>query len=459
MANSSSQPTHVPASSDASPSPTQPTVNAAHTLEGQHTISKAATPPTQLPTAVSGAAQLNTPLAGSLNSKPPLFYIRASAAQLKAIVQSAPEEVRSRIRSNASKEDMLDEVFKLRHQEALVANDPSQQVIEPHDALHKLLTMEPRDVATAVDTSPENVRKLMEAALQADNTLNPRVVPEDRHSIVYTVLSWQVNAYKGANPPRPTTGNQQPAQSVPTLHHQTARILTSVSHGVINNDTAVNAPRQAPIPDEKPPTTPQDILALASPATPPRRAPKTRVPQAIDESNEEHKVRRKRVRDSNTMEHWIQGFHAGTEEALEQTLLSYPENRPGANRLNVNTFRGPQILGMVINRNMGLQQYVASLPFWKKSVNGRPTQSHMEAHNIARMLHLEILAHSSPLEALRHRPSLEIGLRRLYAMMYVEKQIATGEMRDRGAAWQNIEFLLESTPLDIYTCKDIEEEL
>lgn len=139
MPNSNSQPTHVPAPSVASPSPTQPNIIVPQTIEGQHTMLTAATQPTgQMPTAASSAAQLDTPLAGSLNSKPPFFYIRASAAQLEAIIQSAPEDARKRIRSNASKEIMLDEVFRLRQQEALDANDTPRQPIDPDDALNKL---------------------------------------------------------------------------------------------------------------------------------------------------------------------------------------------------------------------------------------------------------------------------------------------------------------------------------
>ena len=139
----------------------------------------------------------------------------------------------------------------------------------------------------------------------------------------------------------------------------------------------------------------------------------------------------KRTRDPNPLESWVEGFHTGADAALEQTLSAFPENRPGSNRLNVTTFRGPKILGKIINRNLDLMQHVASFPFWKKSTNGRPTQAHMEAHNLARMMQLEMLAHNTPLEALRHRPSLEVGLRRLYAIMYVEEQIATGEMPER----------------------------
>ena len=56
-----------------------------------------------------GPVQFNTPLAGSLNSMPSIFYIKATAAQLKAINQSAPEDVPARIKSNASKEVRLDD--------------------------------------------------------------------------------------------------------------------------------------------------------------------------------------------------------------------------------------------------------------------------------------------------------------------------------------------------------------
>lgn len=65
----------------------------------------------------------------------------------------------------------------------------------------------------------------------------------------------------------------------------------------------------------------------------------------------------------------------------------------------------------------------------------------------------------SPLVALRHRPSLELGLRRLYAIMHAEKQVTRGDVLDKATAWQNVEFLLESTPDEVTFCYDIEEEM
>ena len=207
MSNENSQPTQIPATSDFEVTAIQPASMAAHNAGTQHANLVLVSPPSfPMLNAASTAAQLNTPLAGSLTSRPQNFYIKATAAQLKAIIQSAPEEVRSRIRSNASKETILGEVLTLRQREALAASQNIQESMDPQEALRKLLTMVSADIHIAVDTSPGEFKKLMEAALEADNTLKPRTVPEERHDLVYTVLTWQVEALKSA-----TTANQEPA--------------------------------------------------------------------------------------------------------------------------------------------------------------------------------------------------------------------------------------------------------
>ena len=84
---------------------------------------------------------------------------------------------------------MLDENFQLRQKEAFTANEHPQEAVDPQQALHTLLTMEAGEAPTAVDVNPDNMRKLMEAALQADNSLTPRVVSGDRHNMIYTLLT------------------------------------------------------------------------------------------------------------------------------------------------------------------------------------------------------------------------------------------------------------------------------
>ena len=459
MANDNNHTAQIPAATAPSPVQPQPLPQAHQQPEDSpgalNTLNPAVartqgTPPS--------AAQVNTPLAGSLNSKPPFFYVKATAAQLRAIIQSAPTDVRSRIRANASKEVLIDEVLKLRQNEAIAATTQQPVAINPHEALHRLLTMDASDVTVAVDSNPDNLRRSMHAALQADQTLAPRIVPEGRLNLIHTIITWQVNAHTAANPSG--TAAATPQHGPPT---QLADQLppTLVNQPASNTQANPDAPPQtaAPVPAVHHGPSLNDILAVAPTATGPHRTTNPANRHDMDDSDDELDATKKRNSDDNHMESWIQGFHTGADAALEHTLSENPENRPGANRLNVTTFRGPKILGKIITQSLGLQQHVATFPFWKKSTNGRPTQSHMEAQNLARMMQLEFLAHKTPLEALRHRPSLEVGLRRLYAIMYVEKQIATGEMPDRGTAWHNIQFLLESTPSDASTCDDIEEEM
>ena len=280
-------------------------------------------------------------------------------------------------------------------------------------------------------------------------------------NLLYTVLTWQVNAHKDANPAGFATASPQHAQPTLIPDQQPPRLPTTDNRAGPSTARNPVARRQTPAPgttDQRGPTL-NDILASA-PNAAGRSGPENPAdPQGPYDSDDEHDMANKRTRDPHPLESWVEGFHTGADAALEQTLSAFPGNRPGSNRLNVTTLRSPKILGKIINRNLDLMQRVASFPFWKKSTNGRPTQAHMEAHNLARMMQLEILAHKTPLEALRHRPSLEVGLRRLYAIMYVEKQIATGEIPGRGTAWQNINFLLEATPADVSTCDDIEEEM
>ena len=220
MANPSSQTNQDPPAGEAAVTPIYTQLIPPQSAEGQPAtpsdpIHNTEQPQTSGITGGRSAAQLYTPLVGSLNTKAPLFYIKASAAQLKAIIQSAPDDVRSRVRANASKEAMLDEFFKLRQCEAVNATRQALEHIEPHEALRKLLTMEARDITAAVDSNPAQVRELIGAALKADNTLTPREVPEDRHSIIYTVLTRQVNGHKLAKPSPIASPDHLPHQ--PTL--------------------------------------------------------------------------------------------------------------------------------------------------------------------------------------------------------------------------------------------------
>ena len=188
---------------------------------------------------------------------PPHFYVKATAAQLKTIIQAAPAEVRNCIKANASKEALLDEVFKLRKCEAITASTQTQDTMSPRDALKHLLTIDASEVRTAVDSNPDNLRRLLHFALQADTNLTPRVVPGDICELIYTVLTWQVNAHKDANPASIATASPPHAQPTPIPDQQPPRLSTTDNRAGPNTARNPVARRQTPAPgttDQRGPT-------------------------------------------------------------------------------------------------------------------------------------------------------------------------------------------------------------
>ena len=266
MASDNNQSAQLPTASDATPAPGPMLTQLPQASEGPRAIlSNRIKSNAQAHGTHGTPPQYNTPLVGSLNSMLPHFYFKASAAQLKTIIQSVPAEIRRRLRANASKETLLDEVFKLRQGEAITASTQTQDTMSPHDALKHLLTMDASDVRIAVDSNPDNLHRLMHSSLQADTNLTPRDVPENRGDLTYTALTWQVNAHKDANPSGIATASPPHAQPTQILDQQPPRLPTSdIQPGP---STAANpvARRQTPAPEttEHRVLTLNDILASA----------------------------------------------------------------------------------------------------------------------------------------------------------------------------------------------------
>ena len=135
----------------------------------------------------------------------------------------------------------------------------------PHDTLKHLLTMDASEVRTAVDSNPDNLRRLLHSALQADTNLTPRVVPEDRGDLIYTVLTWKVNAHKDANPAGIATASPPHAQPAPIPEQQPPQLPTTDNRAGPSTARNSVARRQTPAPgttDQRGPTL-NDILASA----------------------------------------------------------------------------------------------------------------------------------------------------------------------------------------------------
>ena len=110
------------------------------------------------------------------------------------------------------------------------------------------------------------------------------------------------------------------------------------------------------------------------------------------------------------------------------------------------------------SRGMDIPTFLAQFQHWKRLANGSPSHDEIEAHTIGRAIHVEMLEHDSPKEALETRPSIEILLRRLYALLYVAEEVNKNETQ-KGAAWKHINYLHESLPRGTIMCDELNEDM
>ena len=112
-----------------------------------------------------------------------------------------------------------------------------------------------------------------------------------------------------------------------------------------------------------------------------------------------------------------QGFPLGSIANIEQLLKHYPGKAISSPALACRELLGPDILVQFIHAGNNVPTFLQDFKHWRQTANGAPSQSELEAHTLGRIIHLEMLMHESPREAPENRPSLEIALRRLLALV------------------------------------------
>ena len=154
-----------------------------------------------------------------------------------------------------------------------------------------------------------------------------------------------------------------------------------------------------------------------------------------------------------------QGFTFGSTANINQVLQSYPGKGTSSPSLACKELLGPFILAQFIQAGNSIPAFLQDFKHWRKTTNGLPTQPEMEAHTLGRIIHMEMIKHDSPREALENRPSLEIALRRLFAILHVEEAINTGKFKERTSAWQYVHLLHESVPMGTVMCDHIDDAM
>lgn len=84
---------------------------------------------------------------------------------------------------------------------------------------------------------------------------------------------------------------------------------------------------------------------------------------------------------------------------------------------------------------------------WNKDSHGHPFPAEVEALTLARCVHLNLLSHPTMWEALKNCSWMEVALRRIYTILYVEDALAlsNGQVQ-RSTAWSMVNHILEVHP-------------
>ncbi|KAI0561496.1 hypothetical protein FGB62_80g06 [Gracilaria domingensis] len=285
-----------------------------------------------------------------------------SPVDVNRIILQAPENVRPLVRPDISSGVLIAALLHLRDLQT-TSNTPIENA---RTHLRELLALSFEQVSGLAPRNPLKLRQDMEKALQADPKLSPRAISsKPNKALPGIVLNWKLQGMHAVAIPSEAKGN---ASESPTPQ-------------------AANNTWFARIDDAPPPPPPTDPAECAEALEDPlgitiQPSKKAKISQSV--------VKPK----------W---FTFGSQNREHATLKSYPGLSPASRTLAVNQLLGGHILSSMISAGDKVPQHVAK-SFQKWHCNGKGPAIHAEAEAItlARIIHLTIVMHESPLEALQN---------------------------------------------------------
>ena len=178
------------------------------------------TPPRHVPP--PSPAQDGTPPIsyGQLNKKEPIFFLQSlNQHDLRAIILTAPTNIRQPVADTCDSHTLLAEVFRLRQQEATssISQDSQAQI-----QLAVLLPTSAIDILQVATNDPSKLSNLMSAAIIADTTLLPRTIPPSSQTMAAIAIKWQLESLQQVS-------QIQPSPSFDTPSHGNARSTLPLS--------------------------------------------------------------------------------------------------------------------------------------------------------------------------------------------------------------------------------------
>lgn len=147
----------------------------------------------------------------------------------------------------------------------------------------------------------------------------------------------------------------------------------------------------------------EDMLARINPDAPPD------VRRDLESDKEDWQRAGKRLK-AHVVPH---GFTFCATANIHQSLRQYSINTTPSPSLTRKELLSPSITVQFIQGGTKVPTFLQDFKHWRKTANGMPSQAEMEAHTLGRIVHLQMLMHDTPWEALEKRPSVEIALRRI----------------------------------------------
>ena len=239
----------------------------------------------------------------------------------------------------------------------------------------------------------------MKVALAADKTSKPREISPDEDSRLAAILaSWKISTLIG----------NLPVRTIPT-----------------------------PVPDVALARPPTDAITVTT------QAPKANdkdigcvKPRPRSLTSESSSAESKTIKKSNATPFEPKNFTIAAAAATAETLKNYPGKVVSSKSLAVEDLLGSRIFSSMIGGGSDMMTYpTRNNQHFRRGTSGAPTAAEAEALTLDRLIHLEMLVYSSLKEALQERTSLEVALRRLYAILHVEKAMNTGMHTDKREAW------------------------
>ena len=391
----------------------------------------------------------------SLETASTVDILSAPLRDLRKVLQDGPPTHRNQAELPSRKE-VLTAVLELQK----VLHEEEHESAEDKANSEKLFALPPSEVIRLSRCARPLLIRMMKSALRFDPTLQPRTFePSDQGSVACLVLSWHVvatqRALQTAVSSNPAPQNNAPDQTL-LLDSSNADQEHTVEQEQFPQATPIvetNENREGMLPSDNPFATNNSKARELSPVDfselIPRNSPPKRRLLTLKEINSSKRVKFSNIclisaalqRSSESPS--SPGFRTGAspaEQVPPYLMGEYVGRKTTQLVLRIFDFKGAEILTGLLQEETSIEQAVKNR-HWKRPPSGEPYQSEQEARTLAKIIHLTLMVFETVEDALSMASWLEVCLRRLCAICYIEDH---SQSASRATLWKLANKMLET---------------